>query len=953
MSSTTLRVGRRRSAILPTLVIVAVLVVLFAVFTSVWTDRLWYESFNYGSVFTTMLATRVILFLVFGLLIAAAVAGNAALAYRTRPRLGGASPSSPVLERYRELLESRFGWLVVGAAVLVGLFAGGTASGRVFDYLGWRNATPFGVTDPQFNLDVSFFVFGYPWWRFVLSFVFATLVMSIIAAAIVHYTMGGLRLSGVRRGASRAAAGHLSVLIGLAVIVRGIGYWFDRYGLEITRSNRLFTGISYTADNATVTAKLVLAIIAGICGLLFFANAVLQRWAVPVIGVVLLLLSAIVLGLVYPGAVQYFQVRPNEPDREREYIGRNITATRAAYGVENVEITNYSAEIDPAARQLEGEANALPGIRLIDPNVVGPAYEQLQQVRGFYSFPRTLDVDRYTIENQETDAVVGVREMDLRGLEGANWNNLKTVYTHGYGLVAAYGNRAAPNSGEPQWIVKDIPPTGPLAEAEPRIYFGELQGARADEFSIVGAPAGSPPIELDTPGGGENGNPKTTTYTGKGGVPMGNLWNRILYAAKFADVNILLSDRVNPESKIIYDRTPRQRVQAAAPWLKVDGDAYPAVVEGRIVWVVDGYTTANSYPNSERVNLGTVTADAQTSVGGTVVAQPQDDINYIRNSVKAVVDAYDGSVRLFAWDETDPLLQTWRKAFPEIVEDKNAIPQDLLEHLRYPQDLFKVQRQILTNYHVTDPGTWYSRSNLWEVPNDPVQASSQVKEQPFYLSVKWPKDPGPLFSLTTSFVPFGRQNLAAYMAVNADASSPEYGRMRILQMSDTTQIDGPGQSFNAMTTNETVADRLRPFLNQGAAAATFGNLLTLPLGDGLLYVTPVYTQRPGSTGSYPALRFVIVRFGQSVGIGDNLQQALNQVFEGDAGVGTPPEEGSNEPPPSGTNPDNPAASRAIAEAQAAFTAADRALRAGNLATYQAETKKAEAAIKRAAAALGR
>ena len=947
----TLRVGRRRSAILPTLVVVAVLVVLFAVFTSVWTDRLWYRSFDYGSVFTTMLSTRIGLFAVFGLIIAAAVAGNAVLAYRFRPRLGTAGSSSALLERYRELLESRFTGLTLGFAGLVGLFAGGTASGQVFDYLAWRNATPFNVTDPQFGLDVSFFVFGYPWWRFVLSFAFSTVVISLIVAAIVHYTMGGLRLSGVRRGSSRAATAHLSVLFGLAVVIRGIGYWFDQYGLEISRSNRLFTGISYTADNATVTAKLILAIIAGICGLLFFANAVLQRWAVPVIGVVLLLLSAIVLGMVYPGAVQYFTVRPNEPDRERDYIAANIAATRAAYGVENVEITTYSAETTATAGQLRDDAAALPGIRLIDPNVVGSAYEQLQQVRGFYSFPRTLDVDRYTIDGKETDAVVAVREMDLRGLEGANWNNLKTVYTHGYGLVAAYGNRSGPG-GEPAWIVKDIPPTGPLAEYEPRIYFGELQGARSDEFSIVGAPAGSPPIELDTPGGGEGGNPKTTTYTGKGGVPVGNLWNRILYAAKFADVNILLSNRVNDESKIIYDRTPRKRVQAAAPWLKVDGDAYPAVVEGRIVWIVDGYTTSNSYPNSERVNLGQVTLDAQTSVGGTVVAQPQDDINYMRNSVKAVVDAYDGSVRLFAWDDDDPVLQTWRKAFPDVVEDRQAIPADLLEHLRYPQDLFKVQRQILTNYHVTDPGTWYSRSNLWEVPNDPVQASSQVKEQPFYLSVKWPGDKGPIFSLTTSYVPFGRQNLAAYMAVNADASSTEYGRMRILTMSDTTQIDGPGQSFNAMTTNETVADRLRPFLNQGAATATFGNLLTLPLGDGLLYVTPVYTQRQGSTGSYPALRFVIVRFGQSVGIGDTLKQALDQVFQGNAGTpaeGQPP---TTEEPPTG-EADNPAATRALAEAQAAFEAADKALTTGDLAGYQTKIKEAQAAVQRALRALGR
>jgi uncharacterized membrane protein (UPF0182 family) len=432
------------------------------------------------------------------------------------------------------------------------------------------------------------------------------------------------------------------------------------------------------------------------------------------------------------------------------------------------------------------------------------------------------------------------------------------------------------------------------------------------------------------------------------------MWLRLLYAAKFADVNILLSDRVHPQSKIIYDRTPRQLVQGAAPWLKVDGDTYPAVVEGRIVWILDGYTTSNSYPNSERVNLNEVTSDAQTNSGGTIVAQPQDDINYMRNSVKAVVDAYDGSVKLYAWDDTDPVLKAWSQAFPNIVQPKSAISKDLLDHLRYPQDFFKVQRQILARYHMTNPDNWYQRSSLWDVPNDPVAgASAQTKEPPFYLSVKWPGDDGAIFSLTSSYVPFKRSNLAAYMAVNADASSPEYGRMRILQMSDTSQIDGPGQSFNAMTTNETVADRLRPFLNQGAASATFGNLLTLPVGGGLLYVTPVYTQRQGSTGSYPALRFVVVRFGQSVGIGDTLQQALDQVFQGSSG-GTTAEGSADGNTPAGNNkPDNPAATKALGEAEAAFKAADKALTSGDLGIYQQKIEQAQGAVDRALRALGR
>ena len=511
----TLRIRGRRSAILPTLVIVAVLVVAFAIFVNFWTDRLWFNSFDYGPVFSTMLLTRIGLFAAFGLIMATVVVANAAIAYRIRPRLRPAGGGSQLLERYRELLEARAIWIMVGLGVLVGLFAGGAAAGQVETYLAWRNATPFGVTDPQFGLDVGFFVFDYPWWRFVLSFAFAVLGFAAIVSAIVHYLTGALRFSGPGRGGSPAAQAHLSILVGLAVLVKGVDYWFDQYGLEVA-SVPIFTGINYTAANATVDAKVILAVIAVICALLFFANAVLRRWVVPTIGLTLMLLSAIVLGVVYPGAVQYFSVRPNEPDKERPYIERNIAATRAAYGVDKAEITDYSAKTTATAGQLKADAEALPGIRLIDPAVVSPAYEQLQQVRGYYSFPKTLDVDRYTIDGTETDAVVAVREMDLDGVEGKNWNNLRTVYTHGYGLVAAYGNRRQ-SGGEPDWIAKDIPPTGKIGEAEPRIYFGEVH----NDYSIVGAPADAQPIELDTPGGGEGGNPKTFTYTGTGGVPIG------------------------------------------------------------------------------------------------------------------------------------------------------------------------------------------------------------------------------------------------------------------------------------------------------------------------------------------------------------------------------------------------------------------------------------------------
>ncbi|MGD7788044.1 UPF0182 family protein [Propionibacteriaceae bacterium Y1700] len=940
---------RRRNALAPFAAIVAFLVIAFVIFTNVWTDRLWFISFGFGEVFSTMLWTRLALFAGFALLMALVVVGNLLVARRLRPRSAPRGSGSELLDRYRSTLDKRFVPIAVAVGAVLGLFAGGAGSGQVMTYQAWRNSTPFGQTDPQFGLDISFFVFEYPWWQFVLSFAFYALLLSAAGSMIIYLVAGALRLTepgkGRRRFTSKAAQAHLSVLLGLALLIKAGDYWLDQYGLAISDSG-LLTGMTYTSTHASLNALRVLAGIAVLCALMFLANAVLTQWAVPLVGLVLMVLSGIILQGLYPAAMQGISVNPDEPQKERPYIERNIAATRAAYGVEGTEVTSYSAETDVSAGQLRADAEALPGIRLMDPAVIAPAYEQSQQVRGYYSFPQLLDVDRYTIDGDETDAVVAVREMDLGGLDQPSWNNLHTVYTHGYGLVAAYGNRKGPG-GEPEWIVKDIPPTGKLAEHEPRIYFGELH----DDYSIVGGPAGTSPTELDTPGRDDGEGPRYYTYTGKGGVPIGNPLNQVAFAAKFADVNILLSDRVNAESKIIHGRTPKERVEAAAPWMTADSNAYPAVVEGRIVWIVDGYTTSNSYPNSQRVSLQDSTTDSQSETG-TVGIQQDTKINYIRNSVKAVVDAYDGTVSLYEWDEADPVLKTWQKVFPGSVKPKSEISDDLLNHLRYPSDLFKVQRAILGRYHVTDPNNWYLESDLWRVPQDPVavnRAGSAAQETPFYLSIKWPGDEKPIFSQTSTYVPNGRQNLAGYLAVNADASDPNYGRLRILRMSDSSQIDGPGQTFNALVNDRAVAERLRPYLNQGAAQARYGNLLTLPVGGGLLYVQPIYTMREGTSGAFPGLQFVVVRFGDHIGIGNTLQEALDQVFAGDAGANTG-EDG--EPSAPTGEPDNPAATRALQQAQQAFTEADEALKNGDLATYQAKLKEAQEKVEEAMQAMG-
>lgn len=952
-------IARRRGALLPTLGIAVGLVILYAVFTVVWTDKLWFESVDFSSVFTTVLITRVGLFFLFGIAMAAIVGVNVWIALRLRPKTRRTGPSA-VLDRYRDLLEARM-WLSVAIpSVLLGVLAGVAALSQVETFLAWMNATSFGQTDPYFGMDASFYVFAYPWWRYVSSFVLTALVVATFISVGVHFATGALTLSkpsgklfnsGTPSPSSHA---HLSVLLGFILLSFGVENLLDRYGFLVNQGE-LFTGMHYTDATASIVARLIMAVIAFLTAALFFANAFLRRWIIPGVSVALMVVSGLILSLIYPAVVQTFGVKPDEPDVERPYIENHLAATRVAYGIDDVEIKEYSATTDVSEGQLKSDAAALPGIRLIDPAVVGPTFEQLQQVRGYYSFPETLDVDRYTINGVETDAVVAAREMDLEGVPDPNWANIHTVYTHGYGLVAAYGNKRQAN-GEPQWIVSDIPPEGELDEHQARIYFGE----RSTEFAIVGRLDGQEAVELDTPGGGDQGGERNNIYDGKGGVAVGDWFTRTLYATKFMDMNILLSDRVNTNSKILYDRTPKERVQAVAPWLTVDSNIYPAIVDGRLVWIVDGYTTSNSYPNSQRVSLQQATSDTQSS---TVGVQDDANINYMRNSVKAVVDAYDGTVSLYAWDEDDPILQTWMKVFPDTVQPKDAISSDLLEHLRYPEDQFKVQRSILGRYHVNNADSWYKQNDLWRVPNDPASSqsgSNAALEPSYYLSIKWPGDSKAVFSQTSLFVPNGRENLAAYLAVDADASSETYGKLRVLKMSDSKQIDGPGQTANAITTNTTVAEKLRPYLNQGASGAIYGNLLTLPLGGGLLYVQPVYAQRSGSSGSYPALQFVVVRFGEHIGIASTLQEALDQVFQGDAGGTTGEDQapgsggGSTPPTSSGTGTvDQAAVTANLQKAQSSFEEADAALKAGDLATYQKKMTEAKAAVDAAWEAMGK
>lgn len=962
MSATTS--GSRRGFVVPTLLVLAAVIVVWVIFTELWTTKLWFDSVKYPQVFATMLTAQVILFAVFFVAMAVMIGGNMWLAFRLRPTFTQ-SGRSAMLDRYRDLLE-RNSWLaILLPAAFFGLMAGVGAAARAPEYLAWWNRTPFGTTDPYFGLDVSFYTFEYPVWTDIISFLMSATLFALIAAAAVHFAMGGLVIGRkAEAGEVRAARIHLSILGGVLLVLYGLSQLLGRYGI-LVQDGTLITGMQYTDDHAQVSAKIVIAVIAFICAGLFFANGFLNRATIPGAGLVLLVVSGIIVGMIYPAVVRSFQVLPNEPDKERPYIQANITATRQAFGVENTDVADYNAVVQVRPGQLKSDAQALPGIRLIDPAVVSTTFDQLQQVKGYYSFPSVLDVDRYQIGGKETDAVVAARELDMTKLPDRSWNNVHTVYTHGYGLVASYGNRRS-SGGDPVWIDGDLPPSGELGTYEGRIYYGE----NSSTYAIVGREPGQDPIELDTPGGSSSGLETYNVYAGSGGVPIGDPFSRLLYATHFTDLNLILSDRVNAASKVLYDRTPQERVAQVAPWLTLDSNIYPAVVNQRLVWIVDGYTTSDSYPNSQRQSLRAATTDAQTTFGSV---QTDQTINYMRNSVKAVVDATDGTVQLYGWDTTDPILASYEKAFPGVVQSKDAISPELMAHLRYPEDLFKVQRQVLARYHMTDPNAWYQKSDLWQVPNDPTKAttttnpttgqsqtqSSTGLEPTYYLSIKWPGDENAVFSQTAVFVPKDRSNLASYLSVVAEATSPDYGKLRVLRMSSTHQVDGPGQTFNAMTSDTKFADLLRSFTNQGSAEARYGNLLTLPMGSGLLYVMPIYTMRQASTGSYPALRFVAVRFGQYVGIGTTLQEALDEVFSGDAGASTGEGGSGSTPstptptPGSGGTDASATAAAELKKAEVAFTAADTALRNGDLAEYQKQMATAKASVEAALKALGR
>ena len=932
--------NRNRSPLVITAAILVVLGALLTYFSGYYIDWLWFNSVDFTSVWSTVLTTKIELFLIVGLITSLVISLNIYLAYRRRPLYVPTSIEISGLERLRAQVEPIRRWVFLGIVLVLAYFAG--TSGMVFwrEWLLFKNSTDFGVKDPQFGLDISFFAFRLPMWQAIIGWAISTLVLATIASAFIHYMYGGIRTQVQADRTTVAARVQISVLLGLIVLLKAVAYWFDRYALALKES-KLITGLSYTDVNATLPAKAILSAIAVVCALLFFANIIRRSWLLPAAGTELLVVSSVLIAGIYPGAIQQFQVKPSESSKEAPFIQRNIDATRAAYDLNGVVMQDYNATISTSAGQLAKDAATIANIRLMDPNVLSATFRQLQQIKPYYTFPESLDIDRYTVNGVSRDAVVAIRELNIDGNPSRNWINDHLVYTHGFGFVAAYGNTVDAD-GKPSFLVGDLPPTKGLGNFEPRVYFGE----NVPDYSIIGGKKSNSPVEFDYPDDTSANGQKNYTYTGKGGVAVGSTLNKVIFALKYGEQRILLSNLINADSKILFNRSPRERVAKVAPWLTLDGDPYPAVVDGKITWIIDGYTTSAGYPYSKSTSLATATNDALTANSTSITAQSNKAVNYIRNSVKATVDAYDGSVTLYQWDAKDPVLQTWMKAFPNTVKPKSAISKGLLAHIRYPEDMFRVQRDILSSYHVKSAAAFYGGQDFWRVPRDPSTFGANAGAQPpYYMTVQMPGSATPAFSLTTPFVPRGgRENLSAFASVNSTAG-PDYGKITVLQLPRSTNIAGPSQVASNFEAKPDVANALS-LLRQGGSDVVLGNLLTLPVGNGLLYVQPVYVRATGNASAYPLLQKVLVSFGDVIGFDSSLKGALDQVFGGNSGTN------SSAANPTTSNSSADLAS-ALQSAKQAIADGQAALAKGDFAAYGRAQDRLKAAIAAALSAQSR
>ncbi|MGI8776607.1 MAG: UPF0182 family membrane protein [Acidimicrobiales bacterium] len=947
------------------LVVVAVVVFVLLVLAvslrgiaGFYTDYLWFDELRLTSVWKGVLGAKAAMAVVFTALFFVLMWVNLAIADRIAPKFRPTGPEEQIVERYHAIVGPRVGLVRIGVSLLFALIAGPGTAGQWNAWILFRNRVSFGSKDALFHKDIGFFVFQLPFLKFVVDWLFAAVVIVVIVTAVAHYLNGGIRFQTPMQKVTPQVKVHLSVLLAVLALIKAVGYVLQRYEL-VYSSRGVVSGASYTDVKAQLPALNLLIGISVIAGILFLVNSFWRGWVLPALAVGLWALVSVTAGTAYPALVQKFKVQPTESTKEKPYIARNINATRAAFNIKDTTVNDFGSRDNLTASDLAKNQETIRNVRLWDPAVLTEDYKRLQEIRNFYQF-NDVDVDRYGLNTSDrvTQVLVAARELNIDGIPSPSWVNQHLVYTHGYGVVGSPANAVAPD-GNPDLLVKDLPPTpenGPLTVTNNAIYFGE----KLPGYAIVKTKQ----QEIDFTEA--NGTNHTSTYHGSGGVTMSSWVRRAALALRFGDPNPLISGFVTPESKAIYIRDIDERVRKAAPFLKYDSDPYPVLFNQRILWVYDAYTTTSRYPYSQPADTSRIAASSGLA----------SDFNYVRNSVKVVIDAYDGSMKFYVMDKTDPLVRAYAKAFPKLFTDGTTMDPALREHLRYPEDLFRVQTNMYGLYHMTDAASFYNKTDAWDIAQSPGAVGSAVtvspggqvvqsrapRMQPYYLKMRLPGETNEDFLIFEPFVPLSkddsRKDLTAFMVAKSDPAN--YGQLQAYVMPRQKQIDGPAL-VNARINQEPVISRDITLLGQPGSGSkvTLGNMLLVPIEESLLYIQPLYVSSENTP--LPQLKRVIVVYGDKVVMRDSLELALTDIFGGapptleqtpTAGQPAPASPGPSTGAPSPPAGAAGTAENLLTQATDHYTSADIALKNGDLAGYQKETNTARDLVAQAAAALG-
>ena len=955
--------SNRRIVLIALAAVLVVLLVSLRGIAGFYTDYLWFQQLGYTEVWRGLLLAKALPTAVFTVVFFLLILGNLIIADRLQPRFRPAGPEEELVERYRQFIGPYAGRVRLAVAAFLAVVAASGLTSQWNDWLLFRNRVDFGGNgDPQFGADIGFYVFTLPFLRFVFEWTFAALVIVLLVTAVAHYLNGGIRVQGPLQRVTPQVKAHLSVLLGTMALLKAFGYWLQRFELNFS-SRGAVDGASYTDVRAQLPALNMLIVISIAAAVLFFVNRWLRGWVLPVIAVGLWSFVSVVIGSIYPTVVQKVSVEPNELQKESKFIDRNIAATRAAFGLDKVVVKDFGYEEGLDAAAIQANQRVIDDIRLWDPDVAQATFTQQQQVRPQYTFT-DVDIDRYQIDEETRQVILSAREITLDRLPSQTWQNRHLVYTHGYGMVAAQSNEATP-TGSPEFLVKDIPPVSrELDVKQPAIYYGE----KLPGYAFVKTTQ----KEFDYPREPEDA---STTYAGQGGVEVNNLLRRVAFFLRFGDPKVLISSQITSDSRALYLRDIRERVKKAAPFLKFDADPYPVLLDGRILWVIDAYTTSGRYPYSQTYTPGSNRLDNSSGLQG--------QFNYVRNSVKATIDAYDGTVKFYVYDDPanpDPIIRAYRKAFPKLFTDRAAMPAGLVDHLRYPEDLFKVQSDHFADYHVTDAPTFYRNSRQWAVAQDPGSGRLTVnpttpttatpavpgrppttvparreRMEPYYLLMRLPGQAKESFLILQPFVPVGAgdqelPNLSAFMVAKSDPE--EYGRLEAYTMPVGQVVQGPAQIDAIISATPEFSER-RALLDRPDRGFELisGSLLLIPIEQSILYVRPLYTQSTGPT-KIPEFKFIAAVYGNRAVIGETVQVALSKLFP-ELGPAPPPPSGE-EVPADGAPPPAPSGDVAglLGQADTAYNEAQAALRAGKLADYQRAVDRMAELIRQAQAMSG-